>query len=172
MVVKGRTGCGKMRLKQRASVGLMPDLFELELTTTISKADSYLLSYPFLLNYFAAKASITPEEVVLRCSHAYGWMPTILDLYTKKPNIDLLIAAELFNTVKVTGTLTDAQIEHLACLVNNSLVGASKLLHFISPHKFAIWDSRVYVFVNQEKAYNHRVNNVSKYRHYLGLLGR
>lgn len=150
----------------------MPDVFELELTTTISKDDSYLLSYPFLLNYFAAKPSITPEEVVCGAHMAYGWMPTILDLYTKKPNIDLSTAAGLLNTVKVTGTLTDAQIEQLACLVNNSLVGASKLLHFISPHKFAIWDSKVYAFVYREKAHNYRLNNVSKYRHYLGLLSR
>lgn len=102
---------------------------------------------------------------------AYGWMPTILDLYTKKPNIDLPIAAGLLNTVKVTGTLADAQIEQLACLVNNSLVGASKLLHFISPHKFAIWDSKVYAFVHQKKA-NNEIREVSKYRRYLGLLSR
>ena len=150
----------------------MPDIFELELTTTISNDDSYLLSYPYLLNYFAAKPSFTPEDVVCGAHMAYGWMPTILDLYIKKPNIDLSIAAVLLNTVKVTGTLNDAQIEQLACLINNSLVGASKLLHFISPHNFAIWDSKVYAFVYQEKAYNHRVNNVSKYRHYLGLLNR
>jgi hypothetical protein len=150
----------------------MPDVFELELTTNISKDDSYLLSYPYLLNYFAVKPSITPQEVVCGAHMAYGWMPTILDLYTKKPNIDLSIAAGLLNTVKVTGTLADAQIEQLACLINNSLVGASKLLHFIAPNNFAIWDSKVYAFVYQEKAYNHRVNNVSKYRHYLGLLIR
>ena len=150
----------------------MPNVFELEPTTTISKDDSYLLSYPFLLNYFAAKPAFTPEEVVCGAHMAYGWMPTILELYTKKPNIDLSTAAGLLNTVKVSGTLSDAQIEQPACLVNNSLVGASKLLHFISPYKFAIWDSRVYAFVYQEKAYHERVNNVSKYRSYLGLLSR
>ncbi|MGB8060369.1 MAG: hypothetical protein WCF26_00545 [Candidatus Sulfotelmatobacter sp.] len=124
-----------------------------------------------MLNYFAAKPSVTPEELVCGAHMAYGWMPTILELYTKKPNIDLSIAAGLLNTAKVTGTLTDVQIEQLACLVNNSLVGASKLLHFISPHKFAIWDAKVYAFVYQEKAHN-RVRNVSKYRSYLGLLSR
>lgn len=133
------------------------DVFELERNTNISKDDSCLLSYPFLLNYFAAKASITPEEVVCGAHMAYGWMPKILDLYTKEPNIDLSAAAGLLNTVKSTGTLTDAQIEQLKRLVNNSLIGTSKLLHFISPHKFAIWDSKVYAFVYQEEGYHIRV---------------
>lgn len=150
----------------------MPDVFELEPTTTISKDDSYLLSYPYFLNYFAAKPSLTPEEVVCGAHMAYGWMPTILDLYLKKPNIDLLTATKILNTAKESGTLSDSHIEQLACLINNSLVGASKLLHFISPHKFAIWDSKVYAFVFRERAHNYRVNDVSKYRHYLGLLSR
>lgn len=148
----------------------MSDIFELEPTALIPKDASYLLSYPYLLNYFAKTSSLTAEEVVCGAHMVYGWMPTILDLYPKKANIDLSEAADLLNLVKNTGKLTDSQIEQLATLVNNSLVGASKLLHFTSPHKFAIWDSKVYAFVHQEKAYNHRVNNVSKYRHYLGLL--
>jgi len=150
----------------------MADVFELELTTSISKDDSYLLSYPCLLNYFAAKPNLTAEEVVCGAHMAYGWMPTILDLYPKSPNINLATAAEILNTAKLTETLTNVQIEQLACLVNNSLVGASKLLHFIAPQKFAIWDSKVYAFVYEERAHNYRVNNVTKYRHYLDLLSQ
>jgi hypothetical protein len=150
----------------------MPDVFELEPTTTISKNDSYLLSYPYLLNYFAVKHSLTPEDVVCGAHMAYGWMPTILDLYLKEPNIDLPTACDILNKLKIAGTLTDPQIKQLACLINNSLVGASKLLHFISPQKFAIWDSKVYAFVYEKKPHNYRVNDVLKYRHYLELLSR
>lgn len=150
----------------------MLDVFDLEPATSISNDDSYILSYPHLLNYFALKTHITPEEVVCGAHMVYGWMPTILDLYTKKPNIDLLTAADILNLAKNSGALTDHQIEQLSRLVNNSLVGTSKLLHFIAPDKFAIWDSRVYAFVYNEKAYNHRVNSVSKYRRYLSLLNQ
>lgn len=148
----------------------MPDVFELEPTTAISKNDSYLLSYPYLLNYFASKHTLTPEEVVCGAHMVYGWMPTILDLYVKESNIDLPTACNILNELKVAGTLTDLEINQLSCLINNSLVGVSKLLHFISPQKFAIWDSKVYTFVYKEKPHNYRVNDVLKYRQYLKLL--
>ncbi len=145
----------------------MPDIFALEQSTTISKNDSYLLSYPHLLNYFAAKSSFSAEDLVCGAHMVYGWMPTILDLYAHKPNIDLTEAACIMNTAKSSGILTDNQIIQLGKLVNNSLVGASKLLHFISPEHFAIWDSKVYAYIFREKAHNYRVNDVSKYRHYM-----
>lgn len=150
----------------------MLDIFKLEPTTAISQNDSYLLSYPYLINYFAAKHSLTPEDVVCGAHMVYGWMPTVLDLYPKRPNIDLQTASDILNEMKNTGTLTNSQIEQLASLINNSLVGASKLLHFISPQKFAIWDSKVYAFVYGEKPHNYRVNDVLKYRHYLDLLSQ
>lgn len=33
-------------------------------------------------------------------------------------------------------------------LIDNSLVAVSKLLHFVRPDLYAIWDSRVYTYVN------------------------
>jgi hypothetical protein len=150
----------------------MLDVFQMELSTSIAKDVSYLLSYPYLLNYFSTKSSFTPEEVVCGAHMVYGWMPTILELSPEKSNIELSEAAGILNTVKDTGTLSNSQIEHLSRLVNNSLVGASKLLHFISPRTFAIWDSKVYSFVYTEKPHNYRVNDISKYLHYLELLNR
>ena len=150
----------------------MLDVFELEPTTSISKDDSYLLSYPYLLSYFSAKSSFTPEEVVCGAHMVYGWMPTILELYPKKSGLELSEAAYILNAVKDTGKLSDSHIEQLSRLVNNSFVGASKLLHFISPRTFAIWDSKVYAFVYMEKPHNYRVNDISKYRYYLELLNR
>jgi hypothetical protein len=40
-------------------------------------------------------------------------------------------------------TLDSEDVLTLAEIVNNSVVGASKLLHFVAPGRFAIWDSRV-----------------------------
>lgn len=148
----------------------MPDVFELEPATTISKDDSYLVSYPHLLSFFASTTTLTAEHVVCGAHMVYGWMPTILDLYLNKTNIDLSTAAGYLNVARDTGNLADSQLKHLVCLINNSLVGVSKLLHFTSPQHFAIWDSKVYAFVFQEKPHPYRVNDISKYRSYLELL--
>lgn len=150
----------------------MPNVFDLEPTTSILQDDSYILSYPHLLSYFAVKPSFGPEDLVRGAHMAYGWMPTVLELYPKAPNNDLASGAQLLTKAKATGTLTDGEIQDLASLLNNSLVGASKLLHFVAPGKFAIWDSKTYAFVFNERPHNYRVCQVSKYRHYLGLLGQ
>lgn len=148
----------------------MPDIFTLEPNTTIMKDDSYILSYPHLLSYFASKQVLSAEDVVRGAHMAYGWMPTVLDLYPESPNIDLDTGARLLNQAKSSGSLTDGEIEQLARLINNSLVGASKLLHFVSPQHFPIWDSKIYAFVFQEKPHNYRVSQVSKFRQYLAQL--
>jgi hypothetical protein len=148
----------------------MPDIFDLEPNTTVLQDNSYILSYPHLLSYFAAKPSFGPEDVIRDAHMAYGWMPTVLELYPEPPNIDLPKAAELLTKAKTAGVLTDKDIEQLARLVNNSLVGASKLLHFVSPQRFAIWDSKIYAFVFRERPHNYRVSQVSKYRDYLTKL--
>jgi len=101
---------------------------------------------------------------------AYGWMPTILELYPDQKSIDLPKAAKLLTEAKTNGRLTAEQLEKLASLVNNSLVGASKLLHFVAPTNFAIWDSKVYSFVHEERPHNYRVNDAQKYLAYLDLL--
>ena len=150
----------------------MPDIFELELKTSVKQDDSYILSYPLILNYFASKQLLVPEDVVLGAHMAYGWMPTVLELYPKAPNIDLATGANILNMAKRKGDLADDEVKKLACLINNSLVGASKLLHFVSPDHFPIWDSKIYAFVFHEKPHNYRVSKVSKYREYLELLGR
>jgi hypothetical protein len=150
----------------------MPDIFAIEPNTTIMQDDSYILSYPHLLSYFASKQIFAIEDVVRGAHMAYGWMPTVLDLYPEAPNIDLATGADLLNKAKRTGALTDTEVEQLARLINNSLVGASKLLHFVSPQHFPIWDSKIYAFVFQEKPHNYRVSQVSKYRQYLAQLGQ
>ena len=44
------------------------------------------------------------------------------------------------------------------------------MLHFVAPHKYAIWDSKIYKFIYEEKPHNYRVNDVGKYIEYLELL--
>jgi hypothetical protein len=50
------------------------------------------------------------------------------------------------------------------------VIGTSKLLHFVSPENYPIWDSKVYAFVLEEKAYHASVNNVFRYLDFIELL--
>ena len=74
----------------------------------------------------------------------YGWMPTILDELGELDDV-----SKEGNLVKYLNKakhhkkerLNIREIEHIASCINNSVVGASKLLHFINPNVYAIWDS-------------------------------
>lgn len=150
----------------------MRNVFLLERTTTIRPDASFIASYPHLVEYFSEKTEISPGDVVRAAHMAYGWMPTILDLYPASNKLDLASASLLLTKAKATGFLRPSEISALAGLVNNSLVGASKLLHFVSPYSFAIWDSKVYTFVHEEQPHHYRVNAVDAYVAYLDLLAQ
>jgi hypothetical protein len=150
----------------------MQDVFILEETTVIAPHDSYLLSYPHLVAFFASKTLLMPGDVVCGAHMVYGWMPTILDLYPRASNLDFAAAAQLLTDIKNSGKATDNELSKLAALVNNSLVGASKLLHFILPNTFPIWDSKVYTFVFEKKAYQNRISDITAYRKYQTILNQ
>lgn len=79
-------------------------------------------------------------------------------------------AVPILNSVKNGAVIDKKEFDILKPLCNNSLVGASKLLHFINPNLYAIWDSKIYTFLYQEKAHKHRVENIDKYMAYLELI--
>lgn len=148
----------------------MQNVFDIEASTNILQDDSYVISYQHIVGFFANKSTFSESDVVCGAHMAYGWMPTILKLYPDQKNIDLPKAAKLLTEGKTNGYLTAEQLEELASLVNKSLVGASKLLHFVAPANFAIWDSKVYSFVHGERPHNYSVNDAKKYLDYLNLL--
>lgn len=150
----------------------MADVFDLEPHTRVLQDDSYILSYPHILSYFSGKATFDAADLVRGAHMVYGWMPTVLELYPEPPNPDLAAGAALLTKAKSTGELSDQEIDSLAAIINNSLVGASKLLHFVAPDQFAIWDSKIYAFVFEKKPHNYRVNEVASYRSYLNMLAR
>ncbi len=53
---------------------------------------------------------------------------------------------------------------------NNSLVGTSKLLHFINPKQYAIWDSRVFRFLNNEEPHKYKLEKSKTYLQYLDFI--
>lgn len=105
----------------------------------------YELSYSAFLN----QPTKTKEDLIRIIAFAYSWMPTIPDINSENTKWDRLI--ELINELK-QGSIVNRKelLSLLTPLVNNSIVGSSKVLHFIAPNLAPIIDGRV------TKAWNKR----------------
>ncbi len=100
--------------------------------------------YRKFLAYFRKQPQLTLHNVIIGAYFTYGWMPTILkkfDIVQVNNVVDILNSAK--GLAEGEQFLSTQQLEVLKNCINNSLVGPSKLLHFINPDIFAIWDSRV-----------------------------
>jgi hypothetical protein len=109
--------------------------------------DSYRQSYPEFINYFAGIPTIERHNLIIASHFTYGWMPTILNLDLS--NGDLVIS--LLNRARGPELLKVEDLQILKLCVNNSLVGTSKLLHFINPAVYPIWDSNIFRFYSGKK---------------------
>lgn len=133
-----------------------------------STKDIYVEMYKYYTNFFKEKDILTESDVVIGIGFTYSWMPTIL----KNLNLSKLDrVTSILNNVKQGVEISDDDLLLLKEFSNNSLVGASKLLHFINPEQYAIWDSRVFKFLNNNKAaHKYKLEKVHVYREYLSYL--
>lgn len=145
----------------------MNRLFDDEKRTTIDRINSFVISYPYFISYFARKNTLSVEDFVIGSHITYGWMPTMLEIYTDNPTNDLSKGTAILNKAKNREMISDSDFNFLSSLINNSLVGSTKLLHFINPEDYSIWDSRVYSYFYQEKPHNYRVNKIGSYRNFI-----
>ena len=126
----------------------------------------YMVSYPILLEAAQNLMSSMGANAVVPIAHiAYGWMPTIL----KKYNPDQKELRRVFEA-KDVGSFCEAKVSVAGfntSPINNSIVGLSKVLHFINPHYFPIWDSRVAIHFGIK---NQSVNSLKKYYDYLDII--
>ena len=138
------------------------DLENIEKTLNIDQKDPYIFSYRYLIQFFRQIKSFSSSDAVICASLVYSWMPTILnlkdDLINKIP--------PLLNNAKNCQELSKIDLNVLKTFVNNSIVGASKLLHFISPDYYPIWDRKICNFL-LGKSYSYIVNNISNYLGYV-----
>jgi hypothetical protein len=119
-----------------------------------SSADFEKSISPYSAGYIALRALIRDRtdprdetQLLAAALAVYGWMPTIL-----KRTRNLLSMSSFVLEVKGL-PFVDARpiVERTAILgrdsvffsLNNSVVGTSKLLHFLLPDLFPIWDSRI-----------------------------
>lgn len=135
---------------------------------------SYLESYPIFVNYFKEiTGEITKEHLIIAAHFVYGWMPTILTLKTENSKKVL----ELLNRVRDGSLLEEGELKTIKECVNNSMVGTSKLLHFINPEVYAIWDSKVFFYIRRaedeaidKQISTYEIKKEQNYRAYLNAL--
>ncbi|WP_107879228.1 hypothetical protein [Neisseria animaloris] len=147
--------------------------------------DSYIFSYPYILEFFStkfnSKNALDKHNFICGIHMIYGWMPHILKL---NPIDDLDNIITILNNTQKKQEISDEDLLKLAKPINNlSVIGTSKLLHFIVPNSFAIWDTNVHEFIcskklidNNNYIYTKNIHTnkehiqIPNYRAYLNLL--
>jgi len=119
-------------------------------------------SYNLFLRFF--EGDFDEDKLLQGAYMVYGWMPTMLRI--KGPVKNIVTLAEAGRE----GTITEAILGDCAKTLNNSLVGTTKLLHFLCPGTYPIWDSRVYRGLFRQKPYRCRVEHVEAYTKYLAWM--
>jgi hypothetical protein len=115
-------------------------------TLTVASGDSFLLSYREFVLYFDEARPITRHHLIIGASCVYSWMPTILDFRSE----EFAAGVAILERARVEGHVSNCELGVLKHLINNSVGGASKLLHIVAPRSFAIWDSRVKSYLGPE----------------------
>jgi len=153
---------------------------------------SYSISYPHFIKFFSEiKGNISEHDLIIGIHLIYGWMPTIFEFKNGKKNRkkdensdeldkdsikeNIKNAITILNGIKRGDQLTPENLEKLKLIFNNSLVGTSKLLHFIKPDKYAIWDSNVFAYLRRfdyikNKMFKYGVDNIANYVTYLDIM--
>ena len=115
----------------------------------IGEQDWIHRSYPHFIQFFDTKEPLKEHDVMIGRFLVYGWMPTILrKLGDSSKENDLI---EYLKKVKnhEEPSLMPEEIEHISSYINNSVIGTSKLLHFINPRIYAIWDKWVCRYLHE-----------------------
>lgn len=145
---------------------LVLDMDLLQQSTSVAdrRRFTYLTSYPYFVNFFAAKDVLTLDDLIIGGSLVYSWMPTAL--VWKNNNFSAVV--ELLNKAKNSdSSIAESELLTISSLVNGSIVGASKLLHFIKPSVYPIWDSKINEILHGGNSVD--TNSIRKYQDYLDL---
>lgn len=128
----------------------------------IKEDDSYLNSYLTFIDYFEKIDEIKKQHLIISSHFVYGWMPTILNL--KLNNLDEILP--ILNQAKTDKLLGKEDLKKLRFSINNSAVGITKLLHFINPEIYPIWDSKIYKYWSGNKT----ISGIDKPENYLEFI--
>lgn len=107
------------------------------------RSHTYMATYPVMMAIGAAPAVSHAVKFHQLATMVYGWMPRVLRI--DPIHIGGAINAMCAAMEATPRTFSTVPIQDIAkCL--HSVVGASKLLHFVNPHAFPIWDSKIESF--------------------------
>ena len=128
---------------------------------------TYLETYPHIRATVANFRQVSSDELYATVSMAYGFMPTAMNI--RRGDMEPFFAP--LNALRNNGQrLTASELEGLKALINNSIVGTSKVLHFLAPEIYPVWDSRINRFLNGEP--RPETNSIPRYRDYLADFDR
>jgi hypothetical protein len=142
-----------------------------------SKEVTFLRAYPALLVAAKAPGRALTETFLMTAAFAYGWMPGSLRVDLAR----LETAARAFDTSRAQDAVfSKGTVDAVAgCL--QSLVAASKVLHFANPYLYPIWDNQIEHFrqdappsqyhMAQTENYVAYVTDIQKLKQEEGFLG-
>jgi hypothetical protein len=145
---------------------LLKRLIQDEKNVPEQSADLFTYTYFAFLDYFHRISIIDVHQFIIGANFTYGWMPTMLRLKSTQFEAAAEDAAQILNHAKRRENLTDQEYQLLIDLMNRSIVGVSKLLHFVNPQDYAIWDSRVAAYLNPAMS-SYQFQRTATYRSYL-----
>ena len=129
---------------------------------------SYSKVYPCLVEHFAKLHNPTWCDAIVALHIVYGWMPTIpgtalrtVPTWECEQRENLLRILERASSGE---TLTHDDVVSVQSFCNRSVIGASKLLHFLCPGQNPIWDRNVARVFAPELPQNYpALNNVKRW---------
>ena len=131
--------------------------------SAFSQYDSTNYSYREFITFFQQRNNLTSHDITIGAYFVYGWMPKMLKIFNVS---QLEHITSILNQAKIDQFPTEEELAFLRDNINNSLVGPSKLLHFINPKCFAIWDSRVFKYIEQRNAYYGDLRSIRNFLDY------
>jgi len=123
---------------------------------------SILASYLEFLRFFKTKRTIGYNDFIVSSHMVYAWMPTMLRFDDSK----VTEIIRVLNHIRVGELASHEELDLIKKSMNNSMVGPSKLLHFIRPDLYAIWDSRIYRYIHGHI----NQNEISKSKNYISYM--
>ena len=137
------------------------DRIDANLVVTELRKHTYLATYPSLIAIGTSPGSFDTKRFYQVAALVYGWMPRVVRI--NPVYIQQAIAAFGEAQIANSENFQNVTIQSFAnCL--HSVVGASKLLHFINPSVFPIWDSKIETFREMPK------DNIKRVSHYINYV--
>lgn len=157
------------RLIKRLNEGGLRALDE-ALNATGKTAATYRYTYDRYIQYFQDKSlqeDLTEQDLYVGFAMAYSWMATIKQLDPRIDTIQTAVSAlsrlrrlrpsDVEVEASTAARISPEQAAEIGTMIEpvrqflSSVIGTSKLLHFVNPDVFPIWDSVIHKFCDSLK---------------------